>query len=142
MNVCIVKEDKVVMVDGEGMNFDFVLPTNVWAIQWNGSTGEIEFNDGTPNEAITDFTAYQYLVDAYNAEKLRLQTIEDNKLVGFAGLRRVRNSLLKDSDYTMLPDYTGTDTSEWVTYRQALRDLPDGYEPVKNATYPVKPGSL
>ena len=142
MNVCIVKEDKMVMIDGEGMNFDLDLPSNVWAIQWNGTTGEIEFNDGTPNEAITDFSAYQSIVDAYNAEKLRLQTIEDNKLVGFAGLRRVRNSLLKDSDYTMLPDYTGTDTSEWVTYRQALRDLPDGYEPVANATYPVKPGSL
>ena len=142
MNVCVVNEDKVVIIDGDGMNFDFDLPSNVWAIQWNGTTGEIEFNDGTPNEAITDFSAYQSIVDAYNAEKLRLQTIEDNKLVGFAGLRRVRNSLLKDSDYTMLPDYTGTDTSEWVTYRQALRDLPDGYEPVKNATYPVKPGSL
>jgi len=142
MNVCIVKEDKVVTIDGEGINFDFDLPSNVWAIQWNGTSGEIEFNDGTLNEPIADFSAYQYLVDAYNAEKLRLQTIEDNKLVGFADLRAIRNRLLKESDYTMLPDYTGTDTSEWVTYRQALRDLPDGYEPVKNATYPVKPGSL
>jgi hypothetical protein len=142
MNVCIVKEDKVVMIDGEGMNFDFDLPSNVWAIQWNGTSGEIEFNDGTPNEAITDFSAYQSIVDAYNAEKLRLQTIEDNKLVGFAELRGVRDGLLKDSDYTMLSDYTGTDVAEWVTYRQALRDLPDGYEPVKNVTYPIKPGSL
>ena len=142
MNVCIVKEDKVVMVDGEGMNFDFELPTNVWAVQWNGSTGEIEFNDGTPNEAITDFSGFQNVVDGYNAEKTRLQTIEDNKLVGFAVLRATRDGLLKDSDYTMLSDYTGTDVAEWATYRQALRDLPDGYEPVKNVTYPVKPSSL
>jgi hypothetical protein len=75
MNVCIVKEDKVVMVDGEGMNFDFDLPSNVWAIQWNGSTGEIEFNDGTPNEAITDFSAYQSLVDGHATEKQRLADV-------------------------------------------------------------------
>jgi len=75
MNVCIVKEDKVVMVDGEDMNFDFVLPSNVWAIQWNGSTGEIEFNDGTPNETITDFTTYQSLVDGHATEKQRLADV-------------------------------------------------------------------
>ncbi len=72
MNVTVVKEDNVVAVDGEGLNFDFDLPTNIWAIQWNGTTGEIEFNDGTPNEEITDFSAYQSLVDAYNAEKQRV----------------------------------------------------------------------
>jgi hypothetical protein len=75
MNITIVKEDKVVMIDGEGMNFDFDLPTNVWAIQWNGSTGEIEFNDGTPNEAITDFSAYQGLVDGHATEKQRLADV-------------------------------------------------------------------
>jgi len=72
MNVCIIKEDKVVMIDGEGMNFDFDLPSNVWAIQWNGTSGHIEFNDGTPNEEITDFSAYQSLVEGHATEKQRL----------------------------------------------------------------------
>ena len=76
MNVCVVKEDKVVMIDGEGMNFDFDLPSNVWAIQWNGTSGEIEFNDGTPNEAITDFSAYQSLIDGHATEKQRLADVE------------------------------------------------------------------
>ena len=75
MNVCIIKEDKVVMIDGEGINFDFELPTNVWAIQWDGATGEIEFNDGTPNETITDFSAYQSLVDGHATEKQRLTDV-------------------------------------------------------------------
>jgi len=69
MNVAVVKEDNVVAVDGEGLNFDFDLPTNIWAIQWDGTEGEVEFNDGTPNETITSFLDYQYLVDAYNIEK-------------------------------------------------------------------------
>ena len=75
MNVCIVKEDKVVMIDGEAINFDFDLPSNVWAIQWNGSTGEIEFTDGNPNESITDFSAYQSLVDGHATEKQRLADV-------------------------------------------------------------------
>ena len=72
MNVSIVKEDRVVMVDGEGINFDFVLADNIWAVQWNGTTGEVEHNDGTANREITDFAEFQGLVDAYNAEKQRL----------------------------------------------------------------------
>ena len=72
MNVCVVKEDNMVSVDGEGLNFDFDLANNIWAIQWNGVKGEVEFNDGTPNEELTDFSDYQYLVDAFNTEKQRL----------------------------------------------------------------------
>lgn len=72
MDVCIIKEDRVVVIDGEGINFDFDLPSNVWAIQWNGSTGEIEFNDGTANQEINDFIEFQYLVDAHATEKSRL----------------------------------------------------------------------
>jgi hypothetical protein len=72
MNVIVVKEDRVVMIYGEGLNFDFELPSNVWSIQWNGTLGHIEFNDGTPNEELTDFSDYQYLVDAHATEKQRL----------------------------------------------------------------------
>ena len=75
MQISIVKEDKVVMIDGEAINFDFDLPSNVWAIQWNGSTGEIEFTDGNPNESITDFSAYQSLVDGHATEKQRLADV-------------------------------------------------------------------
>jgi hypothetical protein len=38
-------------------------------------------------------------------------------------LRMVRNSLLVQTDWRMLPDYPGTDQTEWQTYRQALRDI-------------------
>ncbi len=43
MNVCIVKEDNVVVVDGEALNFPLDLEEYIWAVQWNGTTGEIEF---------------------------------------------------------------------------------------------------
>ena len=73
MNVSVVNEDNLVSVDGEGLKFDFDLADNIWAIQWNGTSGHIEYNDiNTPNEEITDFSDYQYLVDAHATEKQRI----------------------------------------------------------------------
>jgi len=38
--------------------------------------------------------------------------------------REKRNQLLKDSDWTQMPDYSGANKADWATYRQALRDVP------------------
>ena len=56
-------------------------------------------------------------------------------------LRVVRDELLASSDFTQLDDapYTAANKALWVTYRQSLRDLPDGYTPVAYPTYPTKP---
>ena len=110
MNVGIVKEDKVVMVDGEGMNFDFVLPTNVWAIQWNGTTGEIEFNDGSPNEVITDFSAYQSFVDGHATEKQRLA--DAVAPLTYADRRKAKYDAL--SQFEMQYDDSKNSTTTWV----------------------------
>jgi hypothetical protein len=72
MDVSIIREDRFVAVNGEALFFDFTLPDNIWAIQWSGAKGEIEFNDTSPNEEITDFSDYQYLVDAHATEKQRI----------------------------------------------------------------------
>ena len=44
----------------------------------------------------------------------------------FRDIRRSRNSLLRDSDWTQLPGGPLTDgkKAEWDTYRQELRDYP------------------
>ena len=66
----IVKDDKFVAVDGEGLFLDaVVLATNVHAIQFDGTNGEIEYNDGTPNEAITSISAYSTITDDHAAKK-------------------------------------------------------------------------
>ena len=40
-------------------------------------------------------------------------------------LRKTRNQMLTDSDWTVMPDSPLSDSkkNEWKTYRQALRDL-------------------
>ena len=57
--------------------------------------------------------------------------------------RRKRNNLLKQSDIYMLPDFPITELKrqEWVTYRQALRDITqqEGYP--NNLVWPNKPSN-
>ena len=57
-----------------------------------------------------------------------------------ARLREKRNRLLAETDYLALSDNTLSD--DMKTYRQELRDLPEGKDTVEkceNATWPTKP---
>jgi len=57
-----------------------------------------------------------------------------------ARLREKRNRLLAETDFYGNSDVTMSD--DMKTYRQALRDLPDGKDTVlkcENATWPTKP---
>ncbi len=68
--------------------------------------------------------------------------------IGEHKLRAKRDSLLVESDWTQVGDSPFTDEkkAEWVTYRQALRDLPSTASPtidinerLTNVTFPTKP---
>lgn len=54
-----------------------------------------------------------------------------------AQLRAQRDKLLRESDWTQLPDspLSGADKTKWQTYRQQLRDLPQQANP----KWPVRP---
>jgi len=66
----IIKDDKFVKVDGEGLFLDaVVLAANVHAVQFDGTSGHIEYNDGTANENITSISTYQSIVDAHISKK-------------------------------------------------------------------------
>ena len=57
-----------------------------------------------------------------------------------ANLRSRRNNLLEETDFYALSDVTMS--NDMKTYRQNLRDLPDGKNTVEkcnNATFPTKP---
>jgi FlaG/FlaF family flagellin (archaellin) len=66
----IIKDDKFVAVDGEGLFLDaVVLAANVHAIQFDGTNGHIEYNDGTPNKAITSISDYSTITDDHASKK-------------------------------------------------------------------------
>ena len=57
MKLTIVKEDNVVHVDNQALELDLstiTFPENFWALQWNGSSGHIEYNSPmVQNDEIT-----------------------------------------------------------------------------------------
>ena len=62
-------------------------------------------------------------------------------------LRQERNRKIAQTDWRATVDYPGTDQAAWLTYRQALRDLPasttkptlDENGQLTNVTWPTKP---
>jgi hypothetical protein len=72
----IIKDDKFVAVDGEGLFLDaVVLAANIHAIQFDGTNGHIEYNDGTLNEAITSISAYSTITDDHANKKAANATV-------------------------------------------------------------------
>lgn len=52
-----------IAIDGEYIdseNFVGLVDNNIHAIQWDGTSGEIEYKDNTPNETITDISSYNF----------------------------------------------------------------------------------
>ena len=50
-------------------------------------------------------------------------------------MREERDKLLRETDYTALPDYPQRD--KWIVYRQELRDFPSVWTP--ETPFPIKP---
>ena len=61
-------------------------------------------------------------------------------------LREERNKLIAATDWRATVDYPGSDQAAWLTYRQALRDLPANSTPslddngqLTGVTWPTPP---
>ena len=84
-----------------------------------------------------------------DAEIAQRQAEEQAWLAGafdrsLSALRSKRNSLLKDSDYTVLQDsvLTSAKKSEWMVYRTNLRNITQGLttvEQVNAVAFPIRP---
>jgi len=75
MRITIIPADGFVSVDGVGfvgLNLSF-MSSNIHALQWYDTDGEIERKDSrgrvVSNETITDITPYQSAIDAWQAAK-------------------------------------------------------------------------
>jgi len=69
-------------------------------------------------------------------------TVADTNVPSYEELLRIeRNRILKETDWTQMPDSPLSDTKkqEWATYRQALRDLPANTTDPANPTWPTQP---
>lgn len=74
-HVTVIPDDKIVLVDGQALKFDFVAPEGMHALQWHDGAGHIEWKAGE-NEILAerDYTAkVKRFADAWEAEKSRLE---------------------------------------------------------------------
>ena len=139
MKLTIIADDKLVSKDGVGYSGlplkDF--PSDVWAVQWDGSKGTVEKRDFSITE-ITDITPYNSWITEYDTALADAKKGEPNtEAIG----RSNRDALLQESDWVVLSDspITGDKLAEWKTYRQALRDLPAKTTDLKAVEYPTEP---
>lgn len=80
MRLVIVKDDNLVIVDGEGYTVDCsVLPVDFHALQWDGIGGEIEFRalscthcgvrSKKPNAPVVDIALYADIIAGWQTAK-------------------------------------------------------------------------
>ena len=78
MRVTIIRDDSVVGVDGVFRRVDLsALTANIRAVQWNGTSGHIEYDD-TANTLLTNITEFQSFLDSWKAAA-------PGQVVSFAG---------------------------------------------------------
>ena len=136
MRLTIIPEDKLIGIGttvyaGISTEWSYI-PSGVHAVQWDGSSGEVEYTDYRPNVGITSLGVYEAAITHHENERLRLvakaaadQAILDNKDWDVE-FRRQRRFVLEDCDWTQATDspLSSSKKTEWATYRQVLRDLP------------------
>lgn len=76
MRLTIIPIDKTIGIDGtflSNVEGDLSwIPTNIHAVQWYDTWGEIEYNDGSPNEKIEELGIYELVVNTFDAENQRI----------------------------------------------------------------------
>ena len=137
--VTVVPDDRLIIVDGYALCFDYTSPDGMHALQWDGKSGHTEWING-PNQALApeDYdTLVAPYVTAWEQEQNRLEQTaaeaeaarlaEFNSEGGrFERLRAERDRRLAETDYLLMPDYPLSEGQRTVlqSYRQSLRDLP------------------
>ena len=122
----IIKDEKFVSVDGEGLILDaVVLASNVHAVQFDGTNGQIEYNDGTANEAITSISAYSTITDDHATKKAANATAASNEAATQTTLEATYG-WKREQEYPSIADqlddiyHNGVD--EWKKTIKAVKD--------------------
>ena len=149
MNLVIIPSDRIIgigttIISGIGTDLSWI-PSDVHAVHWDGSSGEIEYNDGKANLDITSLGIYSQAETTFNNEIQRRKDLDDEYLNSstflWMKLRSERDNLLLSSDFTQLGDIGLSESkkTEWINYRQALRELPANTSDPANPNWPTKP---
>ena len=108
------------IIDNEQVDAtDYSVASNIHAIQWNDSSGEIEYNDGTPNATITDISSFDF-VTKHATEK---QAIADAEADRIANLTYADKRSAEYPSYgEQLDDIYHNGIDGWKTTIKAVKD--------------------
>ena len=95
-------------------------PEAIWTINGNNYS-DLEWQDSSKTKP-TETEINTKISDLDAAEPMRL-------------LRKERNSLLDQTDWTQHDDVPSETKTKWQTYRQQLRDLPASASPTLDSDY-------
>jgi hypothetical protein len=124
----------------EGSNED--LGNVIWINQTTyTSEQDISKLNVTWNEEAKVYTEVPFTIPTQHECEDYWTTTLQNELT-LKSLRRERDTLLTKTDKYVIPDWPHASVESanaWVTYRQALRDLPSVTEDPANPVWPVQP---
>lgn len=135
MQLTIIRDDNVVIVDGRALSVDLSgLPANLHAVQWDGASGHVEYNDGTLNKQLTDITPYAAVVAAWMAARDAADVPPPEPTL--AELRAAKQAEIRDKAEAFLAplkvEYGPTEIDTWDTQKEEAKALladPDAEAP-------------
>ena len=129
----IIKDDEFVKVDGYGIApIDCSsLASNINAIQFDGTNGEVEYNDGTANLAITAISDYSTITDLWTSAKSTEDTVKADALTAF-------NTLKETYGFKRVTDATNSYATFEDQLDQQYKDALNGTTTWKDAITAVK----
>lgn len=114
MKLTIIVPDGTVGIDGEFRHVDLTsINPNLRAVQWDGTKGHIEFEDGSPNQAISNIVQFTNVVNAWQAltpPAPTPPTIDELKASAWANIKAHRDQLIQTGGYKVGTKWFHSDT--------------------------------
>lgn len=137
MKLTVIADDSTVLVDGVYAEIDLTaipIPSNLHALQWDGSTGHIEYKD-VENEDISSLPSWAS--DCVTTHVAAIAAMEADTLSPEELVRIERDFRLAETDWWAVSDRAMTAAQS--SYRQALRDITGQSSFPNDITWPTKP---
>lgn len=144
-HVTVVPSDRLIIVEGEALQFDFAAPENLHAVQWHNGEGHMEFLDDmnhplTEGDYAEDVAPF---VTAWETEKARLEdeaaAAEAARVAAYQRARKPRAARIRAERDRRLEE------SAWIVERhrdqldQWRRDGPLPMRAIKSGWHTAKP---
>ena len=99
-----------------------------------------------PSDAIDVTDKYSEIMTAINTkgkeivfEANQIKLVDKIQQTTWDQIKKERNSLLLESDWTQLSDVNISNKEEWKSYRQALREITTTFQNPQDVVFPKKP---